>query len=335
MAHIIVAGGGPSGCAFAVAARALGHEVVVLHDGRRLRSWPGESLPAGGGELVASVFGADVLLGHAPAFGTVAAWGSPELVSHDYMTHWSGRGWHLDRERFDAQLREAATAHGCEVVPERLTSLQRMPGGWRVNERWVGDWVVDATGRAGALAARLGITRIVHDEQIALLAVLADLGGERVTTVESVRYGWWYSTPLAGQRRVVALITDPDLLETDRHDTWRSGLKDTEHMQSFVSGDPPVAVHAYPAGTSRRASIVGDGWLAVGDAAVSFDPLSSQGLITGIVMGARAASALATGLDVWAAEYDALLDEHLRARADLYRAEQRWPDASFWCRRRR
>lgn len=306
----------------------------MLDDDRRLRTWPGESLPAGGGELVASVFGADVLVGHAPAYGTAAAWGSSELVAHDFMAHWSGQGWHLDRERFDAQLRAVAAARGCEVVAQRLSSLERTPEGWRVNGQWTGDWVVDATGRASALAARLGSARVSYDEQMALLAVVPDVGGERITTVESASCGWWYSTPLAGERRVIALITDLDLLGADRTEIWRSLVAETLHMRSFLRDDLPVQVHAFPAGTSRRETIVGDGWLALGDAAVNFDPLSSQGLITGIVMGARAAAALASGLGAWADEYDALVDEHERVRADLYRAEQRWPDAPFWRRRR-
>ena len=70
MTTIAVVGGGPAGCALAVTAARCGHDVVIYDEARRLKSWPGESLPAGAGELVASVFGSDVLAGHAKAFGT-------------------------------------------------------------------------------------------------------------------------------------------------------------------------------------------------------------------------------------------------------------------------
>jgi flavin-dependent dehydrogenase len=333
MSDVVVVGGGPAGCAFAVVAARCGHSVTLLDQGRRLKSWPGESIPSGGGEVITSVFGAHVLAGHTRAFGTAAAWGSTELVSHDFMAHWAGHGWHLDRARFDATVREIAAASGVKVVTERLTSLTRAASEWCVNDRWHGDWVIDATGRAGAVVSRLGVSRIRLDEQIALIGVVPDLGGERVTTVESVREGWWYTTPLSGGRRVVALITDPATAVGDRSRTWCRLLSETSHIAAIAAVDRAPQVYAYPADTARRAHIVGDGWMAIGDAAVSFDPLSSQGLITGMVMAARAGALLGGGS--WERDYRAVLEEHEVNRAALYAAETRWPDAPFWASRQR
>ena len=320
MADVIVVGGGPAGCAFAVTAARCGHSVTLVDEGRRLRSWPGESLPAGGGELVASVFGAQVLDGHAKAYGTAAAWGSGELVSHASLAHWSGHGWHLDRAVFDAALRAVAASVGVTVVERRATTL----------EQGAADWLVDASGRAGAVVSRLGIPRIRVDDQVALVGIVADRGGERVTTVEAVREGWWYTTPLPDGRRVVALVTDADVVGSDRAAIWRASLAGTTHIDDLAGACTDVELSAYPADTAYREEIVGDGWLAVGDAAICFDPLSSQGLITGIVMGARAAAMLDTGLAQWAVDYRAVLDEHIAVRREFMQAETRWPDAPFW-----
>ena len=320
MADVVVIGGGPAGSAFAVTAARSGHAVTLLDEGRRLRSWPGESLPAGGGELVASVFGAHVLDGHVKAYGTAAAWGSDALVSHDSMGHWSGHGWHLDRAAFDAALREVAVSVGVTVVERHVATI----------DQGEADWLVDASGRAGAVVSRLGIPRIRVDEQVALVGLVPDRGGERVTTVEAVREGWWYSTPLTDGQRVVALVTDVDLVASERVTTWAASLASTKHISDLAGSCTGVEVSAYPADTAYREQIVGDGWLAVGDAAVCFDPLSSQGLITGIVMGARAAAMLDTGLAQWVVDYRAVLDEHIAVRAEFLEAETRWPDAPFW-----
>ena len=84
----------------------------------------------------------------------------------------------------------------------------------------------------------------------------------------------------------------------------------------------------------------GDGWLAAGDAALSFDPLSSQGLFNALYTGLasaeaadRALSGDGSALSDYAArlaEIDAVYRRNLRA---WYELERRWPDQEFWRRR--
>src|SRR5262249_31621890 len=97
-----------------------------------------------------------------------------------------------------------------------------------------------------------------------------------------------------------------------------------------------------PAQTRRLDRFAGPGWLAVGDAATTFDPLSSQGLVKALrsaILGSYAArNALARdapGLY----KYDRLtaqeFDASLSARREIYRREPRWAGAPFWLRRNR
>jgi len=91
------------------------------------------------------------------------------------------------------------------------------------------------------------------------------------------------------------------------------------------------------AATAHLDRVGGDGWLATGDAAACFDPLSSQGILTAVLMGREAGSAVTEGAGAparYAARYERLLAEHLAGRADYYELERRWPDAPFWARRR-
>lgn len=333
MPKLVVVGGGPAGCAFAVSAARAGHDVVLLDEERRRQTWPGEALPAGGEQLVESIFGPGLFTGQGVGHGTAAAWGSDQLVAHDFMTHWSGQGWHLDRARFDADLRDRARAAGVVVASERLMSLEGQSGAWLVNERWGGEWVIDATGRSGAVMGRLGVPLVRLDDQIALIGMVCDLGGERVTTVESAPMGWWYTAPLPDGKRVAALITDSDLVEPDRRTVWHNALDATHHIAAIVGASTPDDIGAYPASSQHREHLAGDGWIAIGDAAVAFDPLSGQGVITGLVMAAHAGHALSGDLHTWAGNYRELLVEHETTRTQFFGLEQRWPDEPFWARR--
>jgi flavin-dependent dehydrogenase len=96
-----------------------------------------------------------------------------------------------------------------------------------------------------------------------------------------------------------------------------------------------------PANTSRLDHAVGDGWLAVGDAAFSFDPLSAQGILTSLYTGIKAGETLvehlAGNLDALA-NYgyygDVIYNAYLRNRSTYYMLEERWTERPFWRRRR-
>jgi flavin-dependent dehydrogenase len=96
------------------------------------------------------------------------------------------------------------------------------------------------------------------------------------------------------------------------------------------------------AGLAYMDRVAGPGWVATGDAAVSFDPLSSQGIVTALLMGRAAGTAITAMLRkgdpepllAYGSEYAALLEQHRRQRSAFYGLEGRWPDAAFWARRR-
>lgn len=344
---VLVLGAGPAGCAAAIRTARAGLSTLLLDRPRPARTWAGESLPAGMTTLVRSVFGAECLSEdrHLPAFGSRSAWGSDELVETDFLANPLGEGWLLDRSRFDADAREAARAAGASVIDVRRTpSLSRKGPAWRID---TGDrrpfsarFIIDATGRSGALRRHLGTRRITVDRQVAFVATCADDGDAyRGTTVEAAPEGWWYTTPLPQGRRVIAYLTDHDVWR-ERPRNWQALLATTRHIQRIAGPAAMVATPgAWPAGTSYADRIAGSHWLAVGDAAASFDPLSSQGLATAVTMGARAGDALAhpnraDAIAAWADAYAMLAAEHADLRAHYARLEPRWPDSPFWRRRR-
>jgi flavin-dependent dehydrogenase len=94
-------------------------------------------------------------------------------------------------------------------------------------------------------------------------------------------------------------------------------------------------MHARPrrvdAGGARLDHAGGDGWLAIGDAAMSFDPISSHGLLTALSTGLAAGE---TSLEEYQAFVDTTWRAYARMRDACYASEERWADALFWRRRR-
>ena len=351
---VLVAGGGPAGCATAVSLARLGASVLLVGGVGRSRSWSGESLPPGAGELVASIFGSDILTAppHRIAYGTRSVWGNEQLIETDFLANPMGTGWQLDRHRFDAQLMALAAHQGAQVMAGiSVRTVTRQKSGWHIalsNAATIrAHWLVDASGRSGVVVRQLGITRRRLDQQIAQIALLTpseptdDYWG---TSVEAVTEGWWYTTPLPDGQRVLAYLTDRDCLagKAERQTAWRDRLAKTVQMKHLAGrAAHSAAIKTFPADTSHRTRLYGDGWMVVGDAAITLDPLSSQGIVTGVLMGARAGPAIVSAvegqtslLQAWDRDYRLLWAEHQSLRYHYAHAEIRWPESVYWGRRR-
>ena len=82
-------------------------------------------------------------------------------------------------------------------------------------------------------------------------------------------------------------------------------------------------------------------WLAVGDAASIFDPLSSQGIVKALRSGVFASYAIAdlllNGDDLGLRRYRRYVQDefegYAKNRAQYYGEERRWPESEFWRRR--
>ena len=370
---VVVVGAGPAGCAAAVTLARDGRSVLIVDSGRAERTFRvGEGAPPGLDQAVDQVFGPDAFGGHdhLRSFANRSAWGSAVAVDTDFMFNPFGPGWHLDRVAFDARLVERAEAAGARIWDGTVRTADAR-GGPGVAGRWTlqvetrsggrevdAALVCDASGRRAAFARRHGATLVTHDRLVAAVAVfdrsavrrpgsIGDDDIDSATTIESVEGGWWYSAAIPGDRRVVAFFTDGDLLPDGIRsaDGFRGLVAATGHVGPLVGGDrltydlpePPAIVAA---GTSHLDQPTGAGWVAAGDAAACFDPLSSQGTLTAVLMGRTAGDALISllvdrraGTDAYESRYRSIMDRFLDEQAATYAVEQRWPDAPFWQRR--
>ncbi|MFF8313742.1 FAD-dependent oxidoreductase [Streptomyces lydicus] len=365
---VVVAGGGPAGCAAALTLARAGR-TVLLADAGTGPPKAGEALVSAARLLLSDLGVAEQVLatGHLPCYGNLSAWGSPELSAADSLHDPYGHGWHLDRPLFDRRLRAAARAAGADIAEHTAVRrpARRPDGTWRLTlcartgsggERAVRcRWVVDATGRGAAVAVRSGARRRTTDRLTALHLTLdpAPWGSpDSRSLVESDRDGWWYTAPLPSGHRLVAYFTDPDLADPGLPGAAGSGA---ERFRDRLLATRYVAHRARPHGLTtlrppRRAAahsahldrVHGDGWTAAGDAAAAFDPLSSQGILTALYTGLSASRAVdahlhgdRTALADYAAQVATARTAYAREHRAVHARETRWPDRPFWSRRRR
>jgi flavin-dependent dehydrogenase len=291
--------------------------------------------------------------GHLPRHGNLSAWGTAEVHASDFIFDPHGHGWQLDRARFDASLRDAAAE--AEMRDARVASAVRdTDGGWRVvlraadggREAVCCDVVVDTTGRSAALARQQGAARLREDDLVAFYARFRPArAGDRDarTLLESTPHGWWYTALVPAGERVVAWLTDASLADRAAllsAEGFAAALRDTRHVAAALDAFGYAIAgrtRGADAGSARLDRFAGDGWVAAGDAALSFDPLSSQGILTALYTGLRAGEALHLWLQgdrsALAAYEDRLREIHqayARNRITFYGFEARWANHPFW-----
>jgi flavin-dependent dehydrogenase len=286
---------------------------------------------------------------HTPIRGTLSAWGSEALAGTDFLRDRDGPGWRLDRSCFDESLRDAAVAAGAVSCETRVTAAARDGALWNVrlgdDEAVSAGWLIDATGRRAVLARRLGARRLRDTRLIALYGIGRPGMAPPLhrTVVEAVPCGWWYAAYLPSGAPVAGLHVGPrDAARlVAQREGWRAALRATRHVAALLPVDsldlnlPPM-----DAGGARLDGFAGDGWVACGDAALAFDPVSGQGMFAALYGGMMAARAVAAALGGDSGAMVGYVERMERVRrayrvqwVQAYRSEQRWPDAPFWAER--
>jgi flavin-dependent dehydrogenase len=208
--------------------------------------------------------------------------------------------------------------------------------------------VIDATGAGAAFGRRFADARTVASDRLTgfVRFFRQPASPDPRTLVEAFADGWWYTAPLPDGGRVTACMTDSDLargLRVDEPAAWDSLLAATApRVSAAMAGATAHGAPVVRAARSRRLlPPAGDGWIAVGDAASAFDPLSSQGILKALRSGIFAAYAagdlLSKGDDAGMKRYPLFISRefaaYLRAREQYYAEERRWPESEFWRRR--
>lgn len=354
----VVIGAGTAGCSFALNAGRFAH--VLLID-RQPAPQPraGESLPPAANKLLQDMGLWDDFIrqGHLPHYGNRSVWGGPAVQETDFLRDPAGIGWHLDRPRFERWLQQKAVERGATLWTDtRLAHIEPTPNGqWLVTVSRAGavtqlvtPLLVDASGRNPVVARHLGAKRIQTDQLVCAWALGNDHphNPQGLSYLEARQEGWWYTAPVPGNKRIIAFHTDGNspMIASMRSAggfqqllLTRRNIPEHLNLAAFYQTPAAVGYGTTAAHSAYTAPGAGRGWLAVGDAALSMDPLSSQGLFNALytgLAGAESAYRLWRGEIADFSAYARLLDSIWRAYqqhlTQWYGAEQRWPDAPFW-----
>jgi len=334
---VAIIGGGPAGCACALSLRAHAPALSVVlyepsaYDTPRI----GETLSPAARPLLEhlGVWTAFLAQHHREVHGTAAAWGAAQAIDNDFVFAARGSGWHLDRASFDAMLAREASHRGVAIRRETARDVDAR-------------FLVDATGASARFARQLGARVLDADTLLGFARFFDDDGRDDPRTfVESFADGWWYTAGLPNGRRIAACMTDADLarsLRLEEPEHWMRALDAmprTRSLMRHARASGPIVVR--PSHSRVLDPVAGENWIAVGDAASTFDPLSSQGIVKALRSGIFASYAVGDALtrndDTGLRRYRSFIrdefDSYLTTRAKFYAEERRWEGREFWRRR--
>ena len=324
--------------------------MTLLERGMGRRRRPGEYLSVKGRlmlsalEVPSEIFSGVVR----ETFSIDSRWGTTQLNSQDSIFKPHGQAWLIVRPAFDEALASYALRQGVDIQNGmKVRDLKREGGRWYVTAtsgrriiRFQADVIIDASGRRSALARRLGAHPAHYDRLVGITAFCQARNCKRALLVESGREGWWYSAVLPNDHLFLTYMTDVDIIQDEGGPrlAWMRALRMAECTRERWTGPvPPTKVHVRPARTTILNRVTGPGWFVIGDAALSRDPLSSEGISAGLEDGLTSGGlsiALAKGCAP-SVDHNRRVVEYLRRRWDVYGWERRWPGSNFWQRRHR
>jgi flavin-dependent dehydrogenase len=320
---VAVIGGGPGGSSTAAALARRGRSVLLLERERFPRFHIGESqLPWINGVLES--LGAHEAVAKA---GFVHKWGASfwEIDGRpaayvDFTAAVetpSPQTYQVPRATFDELLLRHAERSGV-VVRERHRAVDAIfePDG--VTLRFAGpdgdeqsarvSMVVDASGRAGFLARKIG--GHVTDAMLQHVSVHAQYEGVsrpegraagdiRVLTRSDI--GWAWLIPISETVTSVGVVVPRDLHRRESKATPEASLdhylRETPAAIPLLSAARRVSAARFDADYSYLATrMAGDRWVAVGDSAAFLDPIFSTGVLLAMQGGLEAAEAIDAGI---------------------------------------
>jgi flavin-dependent dehydrogenase len=286
-----------------------------------------------------------------------SSWGSTELLhKHSIQSPW-GDSYILDRNLFNRQLLDAATDHGACHFQGRFVSADRNDNVWCIEykdkagarQQTFYNFLVDATGRLAVVSRSLGGSLVNRDQLVAVIGFVRSTSTSSLTkaaTIESCPDGWFYSTPVHQKNCVVNFYTSPDQIRAQQITMEQFLIKKIQEStftseKLLVNSEFEIeSVQVRSARPQRIDKPYGDGWIAVGDAAASYDPMAADGICRALESGIMAGHTIEhlfaedrASLNRYVAKMKSDYETHLNRRNHLYAAEQRWPSSKFWRRR--
>jgi len=341
MARVCVIGGGPAGSVFAIRMMQLGHDVDLIENTVFPRPHLGESLSPGVVPLLQSLGAAGALADARPVRQVEITWDGPPLIRADERAE----GRLVDRGRFDHWLLDHARSLGVRVhQPARIVERRQTAEGWQLTiEAQAGrrelkaDFLADARGRAAAGGWPKETTGP------ATLALHAYWRGPDLPTHPVIRAGdaaWYWAVPLPDGSCNLQVFVDAREFGASPKDALAARYLKLLSSSGFAVGLRHGNVQATDATPYVVRSAVTGSSIALGEAALALDPLSSSGVQKAIqtaLSGAIVANTLirmpasaAAATEFYRTSLDQAATRHRQWATGYYAEAARVRPAPFW-----
>jgi len=321
---LLVVGGGIAGCAVALACAAELQRVVILHAGDERQGT--ESISPDGCRRLKQ-YSIDI----GSTFSSVLAWWGADHV----VTSPCPGARVVQRNALADQIRGRAMEKAVLQRCKSILTLARGDGMWTASYRdhegvvrsIEAKNICDATGRRGAVGRLLGARRINLDKLCCMSVSIVDF--KKVGTwTEATSNGWW-NLCSDGNKTTLAFYSLPNLFRNAGR-TFETFFVETQEMRRMISITNHSAPRVLVCGSSILAPCAGPGWFAVGDAAMTVQPLASAGIAKALRDSQLALKVLETdGLEYYS-RYRQEFADYSKSLSAQYELEGRWKESDFW-----
>lgn len=367
--EIVIIGGGIAGCIAAISL-ADKYKITIIDKLLNPLDRIGESLAPASQRIFREL----ALLDNDPNLNTEnlylknlgmqSYWGSDQVHLIDHLKNPDGFVRNLDRKAFESYLRDTTAKKGVHCLwGNKLYNSTYKNNKWEINaksntiknrETFVvnADFVIDASGRQAHFAKSIGVKRITIDNLITCWITLPDNSENKMSTIIADELGWWYSAVTPNNKRVISFQTDADLIDKNTFKNLDSFLhfanKHAKIQKLIQTSSKDIEFKGtVSANSTRLENPTGNQWIALGDAAISFDPLSSQGMFNAMA-NAMQVQRILNKLDIikpintnsrkefntiYTHQINAIWEHYLNHKNIFYKAETRWETSPFWIRR--
>jgi flavin-dependent dehydrogenase len=332
-----VLGGGPAGSIMARQLAELGHDTLLVDRADRTKPRLAESLPPSVRSILESIRLQNAL--DAAVFcrerRALLLWGAnekPQIKVFD-----TAPSLLVDRTQLDDVLRNAAAHSGARIVaPATARSPEHHPrGGWVVPivtssgaAIMRARFLVDARGRRPHACVEDGAPPTV-----ALSAsFIVDDAEFTETRIEAGIDSWYWGIPLPRQGYAATVFLDSGrvagLGAHDRFRLYRRSLSRSKLLHKLLTNRVSGTISVRDATARLARDLIGDDFIRIGEAAVTIDPLSSQGVQAAILSAIQGSAAVHTILSYGFRHDDAF--EFYRERQHDLAVKSSWTAARFY-----
>jgi flavin-dependent dehydrogenase len=355
-ADVLIIGRGLAAYAMALALKKKGIKniLVVGRDPLRGENIP-ETLPLAAYDLLCRLDLGYLADKHPVSDGIISAWNGPQTLVRESVVEVFETSWQLDKAVFvnDCHKHVIKENIPCLTITH-LQNVRRGPGSkWQLQFKnddrdyhVTASFVIDASGRNAVFARKLGVKKIMFDQQVAVTGVFAQ--GEAPTGkisafIEALPDGWCYSAVNSMHSRFVSLFTDADILNNlklNKKQHWLQYLSRSELFRTLAGSVQLQSLSVCPAASFFTEPPAVPGWLAIGDACYAIDPLTSGGLFHALHSAVSSADHVAKYLSGDTTALNELhelnrhrFEDYLQQRTDIYRSVTRFANNEYWERR--